>query len=557
MIVNKKKIIAVLLALLMVLSTAACAPKSRTSEKDGTKVSETTSAEQPSVNEPSDSRKISDVEHPERYGGVLDLVWMECNDTLDPMYSTGWASYYWSMYVYENPLARDVDGVIRPNVCEYELSDDGMTLKLWVRDGMTFHDGSPVEVEDVVASLDRAGKMVKNVQTYFTEKIADCVIEGNTVTYTFKEYSPRTIYYISADQNWCGIMPKEICEKYPDSPINKVEDAIGTGPYYVESYESNVCYHLKRYDGYKPINADYSGMAGPKMAYFDAINVWINFDNTSVSMAVLNGDYDTYTINREYFDVAAEKGLVQWKDPQYNIMGLFINTKGNRPVNDVNLRKAIVAALDFQQVIDMEFPSYTMNSNPMLGAVFATDVFESADWYGKSNPELAKQYLAKSSYKGEELVILVDKNNIILCQPLMESQLEAVGINCRLEYMDSNAAKEFYSNPMNEFDMFLQCYVANSFSPMVLSATVKSTFWDSEKKDELFAALETTIPGSEECAELWKELAQLWVDEAAVINIGTVTYEWTKPDDLVINMEGNTWRYFWNCYWEDPSKHMD
>ena len=483
---------------------------------------------------------------------------MECNDTMDPQYSTGWASYFWSMYVYENPLTRDADGIVRPNVCEYELSDDGLTLKLWVREGMTFHDGSPVEIEDVVASLERAGRLVKNVRTNFAERIASCEVADGIATYTFTDYRPLTMHYISSDQNWAAVLPKEICEKYPDSPISKVEDAIGTGPYYLADYESNVCYHMKRYDGYKPIDADYTGMAAPKKAYMDNINVWINFDTTSIAMAVLSGEYDMYTINPEYFPEAQKRGMVHWYDMQYNIMPLFFNTKGERPVNDINLRKAIAAAIDFEQVAALEFPdAYLMKSNPMSGDVYATDVFESADWYGESKPELAKEYLEKSDYDGQELVILIDKNNNSVCQPLMESQLEAVGINVRLEYMDSNAVKEFYSDPMNEYDMFLQNYVVNSFTPVSLSATAKNTFWKNEQKDEYFSALQKTIPGSPECLAIWKDLSELWVEDAAVVNLATITYQWTVPEDLVIQMEGHTWRYFWNCYWKNPSEHMD
>lgn len=559
---NMKSILALLLAAILVLSMSACASKpAEPVKEDAPATTEQTQTEQQPEEksaEETPAEQTSETPDAERYGGTLDLVWMECNDTMDPQYTTGWASYFWSMYVYENPLVRDADGVVRPNVCEYELSDDGLTLKLWVREGMTFHDGSPVEIEDVVASLERAGHLVKNVRTNFTERIASCEVEDGVVTYTFTDYLPLTMHYISSDQNWAAILPKEICEKYADSPINNVEDAIGTGPYYLDSYESNVCYHMKRYDGYKPIDAEYSGMAAPKMAYMDNINVWINFDSTSIAMSVLSGDYDMYTINPEYYPEASTRGLVQWSDMQYNILPLFFNTKGERPVNDINLRKAIAAALDFEEVAGVEFPeAYMMSSNPMSGEIYATDVFESADWYGESKPELAKEYLDKSDYDGQELVILIDKNNNSICQTLMESQLEAVGINVRLEYMDSNAAKEFYGDPMNEYDMFLQNYVVNSFTPVSISATAKNTFWGNEQKDEYFNELKTTVPGSPECLEIWNKLAELWVEDAAVVNLATITYQWTVPEDLVIQMEGHTWRYFWNCYWKNPSEHMD
>src|SRR5690606_20934706 len=50
----------------------------------------------------------------------------------------------------------DYDTVV-PQVAErYEMLDEGRTIRFTLREGATFHDGSPVTVEDVKWSLDRA-----------------------------------------------------------------------------------------------------------------------------------------------------------------------------------------------------------------------------------------------------------------------------------------------------------------------------------------------------------------------------------------------------------------
>ena len=65
---------------------------------------------------------------------------------LDPLKQTGIWKYPFTTCVYENALTRDTDNNICPGVCDFELSDDMLTLKLWVRENMVFHNGDPVEI---------------------------------------------------------------------------------------------------------------------------------------------------------------------------------------------------------------------------------------------------------------------------------------------------------------------------------------------------------------------------------------------------------------------------
>ena len=82
-----------------------------------------------------------------QYGGVLNLAWTgNGSDSLDPLYNTGWLTYIWATNVFETAISRDADGNFVPCVCNFELSEDRMTLKLWVRDGVTFHNGDPVTI---------------------------------------------------------------------------------------------------------------------------------------------------------------------------------------------------------------------------------------------------------------------------------------------------------------------------------------------------------------------------------------------------------------------------
>ena len=128
-----KKILLILLSILMLFSLVACGGGSNGEDgnEDGNEVAES------------------------KYGGHLNVVTGHTCNQIDYLVSLGTWGYNYATCVWENILTRDADYNIAPGVCEYELSDDMLTLKLWVRDGAKFHNGDDVDIYDIEASLDR------------------------------------------------------------------------------------------------------------------------------------------------------------------------------------------------------------------------------------------------------------------------------------------------------------------------------------------------------------------------------------------------------------------
>src|SRR5512141_2192707 len=61
--------------------------------------------------------------------------------------------------IYDTLLAEDANFKIQPQMAEYKISDDKLTYTFTLRDGLKWHDGTPVKAEDCVASLKRWGKV--------------------------------------------------------------------------------------------------------------------------------------------------------------------------------------------------------------------------------------------------------------------------------------------------------------------------------------------------------------------------------------------------------------
>ena len=118
---------------------------------------------------------------------------------IDPSKAGTW-HYVWNLGVYEPFLTRDLDNVIRPGLCDFELSEDMLTLKLKVRPNKFFHNGDAVEIEDVKASLERncINGVHGNSKKFVGAYIESMEIEGDTLTVKFTQYNEKTWLYLAS-----------------------------------------------------------------------------------------------------------------------------------------------------------------------------------------------------------------------------------------------------------------------------------------------------------------------------------------------------------------------
>src|ERR1700733_3819204 len=72
---------------------------------------------------------------------------------IDPGITTAYISRDHGYMVYNTLLAEDANFKIQPQMADWKVSDDKLTYTFTLRDGLKWHDGTPVTAEDCVASL--------------------------------------------------------------------------------------------------------------------------------------------------------------------------------------------------------------------------------------------------------------------------------------------------------------------------------------------------------------------------------------------------------------------
>ena len=554
-----KKLIALLLAAMMMLSLAAACGNDAPAETPTTPT--TPAPTTPAPTTPTTPAPTEPAKDP-KYGGDLVLANTSVSTTFDGHNTVNSGDEVIMMSVYETALVTGADGKVYPLVCDYEYAEDGLTLKLTVREGKKFSNGEPVTIEDVVASWKRAAYKGGSFAQKVMNDVTDIKVEGNSATFTFSRMNVAMMQEISDPRGPGYIMPAEICEKYADGKIiDKMEDVIGSGPYVLTSYQPDVANTVSRNENYVPtVIEGATGPAAPRMAYMDTITWATNTDAASRTAAMIAGDYHAGGILTEMQSYAEQVGLKanmlhnQWTH------AIFFNlseANADSPVQDVNFRKAFRAALDMEAIALSIFNGekrYELQASPIptYNTTYYNTILEDTEWNIK-DVELAKEYLAKTDYNGEPIKWLVSSGSAYYRAAMAAiPMLEEVGINIDLWAVDGGSHGGLRADPNAGHDIGAwetQKAVANPVTQSTLVAGTVAGWWENDKKTELITTMQNNPTGSDASVAAYEEFCHLLTDEVPWIGFCTgITKSYTTAD-LQLNYEG-VYAYYWNAYFE-------
>ena len=568
-----KRIIALILALVMTMALVACGGDKPTSSTPTNPSNPTTSTPatpgtstpaEPTLTKAEQLKK----DNADKYGGEMVVVFAGQSPTMD-MHSSNAGSLYvnrFGLHIWEGLLCVDANGKTYPLICDYEISPDGCTYTLTLRD-RHFSNGKKITTEDIEASLRRYVGMYTQTQSGF-EKIwkgTTWKIEGDQIIFQTENFNINFQTILQSVSGNFKIMPKEICEKYaPDwstgtydeatgltygcktvKEINVEADCIGSGPYMLESWTGDGQIILVRNENYEIIaegNEDAIGAAAPRMAYLDKIIFSANADTSSQTAATLAGEYDIGSVQSDMWDTALSMGLKRWDAGTSWTHGIFFNlheTNADSPIANVNVRKAIRAVIDCnaallavcggrQERVVLD-PYSVLKSN----ASYASNLMEDNE-YNIKDVNKAKEYLAAAGYNGEPIVYLTHASgNFYKAAMAIVPMMEAAGMKVELMVVDNGSHTAMRKDPATGHDIGCWEVQKNEENPVLHSTFVTGTqgWWSSPAKDAAIAIMKTTTTGSAESIAAYNDYLQAVVDEVPYILFGhLVGYVWTQGD---------------------------
>ena len=176
------------------------------------------------------------------YGGSVTVGIAQELDSLDPHRAVSAGVGEVLFNVFEGLVKASSDGEVREAVAsDYQISEDGLTYTFTLREGVTFHNGDPVTVEDVVYSLERCAGSENDgtaLITAFSNVTQVRAVDERHVELTLAQPSLEFLYALTA-----AIIPAGSGDTIAQTPV-------GTGPFQFVSYAPQDSLVIQRYEGY-------------------------------------------------------------------------------------------------------------------------------------------------------------------------------------------------------------------------------------------------------------------------------------------------------------------
>jgi peptide/nickel transport system substrate-binding protein len=319
--------------------------------------------------------------------------------------------------VFEGLTRFAADGSIVAGLAEsWEISEDGLTYTFKLRGGVTFHDGTTMDAEDVKFSLDRINAADSaNAQKALYAAISSVeVVDPLTVKLTLSEPNGNMLFNLAWGD--AVIVAPESIETIKQMPI-------GTGAFKFVGWVQSDRIDLARNDAY------WGTPAKLETATFRFIS-----DPTAAFAAMMAEDVD-------YFSAfPAPENLPQFEaDPRFQVLvgsteGETILSTNNRlaPFDNKLVRQAIAFAIDRSAIIDGAMFGY----GTPIGTHFAPHHPAYVDLTAGSayDPEKAKALLVEAGLPDgfETTLYLPPPSYARRGGEIIASQLAAVGITAQI-----------------------------------------------------------------------------------------------------------------------------
>jgi peptide/nickel transport system substrate-binding protein len=362
---------------------------------------------------------------------------------VDPIWTTAYITRNHGYMVYDTLFAMDARGEIRPQMVDrFDVSPDKLTYTMILRDGLSWHDGTPVTAEDCAASIKRwaAKDSMGQKMLSFVKDVQ--VVNPKTFRITLKEQTGLVLSALGKpSSNVPFMMPKRVADTDPNTQIS---DFTGSGPFVFKRDEwkpGDKAVYVK-FAQYKPRPEPPSGLAGGKVAKVDRVEWRAISDHQTAINALLAGEID-------YIE-SPPHDLYPVLKKDANIKLVNLNPLGNqytfrfntlsKPFDNAKVRQAVLYALnqeDFLKAVIGD-PAYYKVCKSLFPCGTPLESTKGLEGLLESNFEKSKALLKEAGYDGTPIVLMHSTDLAVLANlaPVAKSLMEKGGFKVDMQSMD-------------------------------------------------------------------------------------------------------------------------
>ncbi len=363
--------------------------------------------------------------------------------SLDPVWTTADITRNFSLAVYDTLFGYDAEFKAQPQMVEgYTTEGGGKQWDLSLRDGLKFHDGTPVLARDCIATIRRWAKRYPMGQALMARADELSAVSDKVIRFRLKR--PFPLLPEALAEPYCAIMPERLAKT---DAFEQVKEAVGSGPLKFVASEripgQRVVFD-KNPDYVPRSNGKPSFSAGPKVVYIDRV-VW-NFvqDPSTASAALAQGEVDWW--KNPTIDLIPQlkrnKDLVITVKDRTGEIGCLRFNHLFPPFDNAAIRRVVLSAMDQKEVMTAVAgaePSLIKTDVKLFvpGTPMASTVGVEIT-RGPKNLDKIKKDLAGAGYKGERVVVLAASTilTIFAEAQVATDVLQRIGMNIDLQTME-------------------------------------------------------------------------------------------------------------------------
>lgn len=447
-------------------------------------------------------------------GSIVVGIPQDLEDSLDPHKSVAAGTKEVLFNIYEGLVKPDEQGNYIDAVAQsHTISEDGKTYTFTLREGVKFHNGADVTVDDVKYSIERCAGITDGTEPLiaaFSNVDNVQIPDEKTISIILKEADTEFLAYLIA-----AVIPRD-AENLDTQPV-------GTGPFMYESRSPQENIKMKKFP-------DYWDKENP--AYLDEVTFKIVTDSNAIVTGLKGGSLDMVArLDSTQSSQLKDGDFTIYEGGMNLVQALYLNN-AEAPLDDVKVRQALCYAVNRQDVLDMIADGKgTIIGSSMFPAFEKYYMPELAEKYSQDEAK-AKELLAEAGYPdGFDLTITVPSNyqqHVDTAQILVE-QLKQIGVNAKIQMVewdswlsDVYTDRKFQSTVVGVDAAYLS---GRALLERFTSDSSKNFInFSNEEYDKLYEQVKKSTDDEEQIA-LYKQMETILADDAANVYIQDMASE--------------------------------
>ncbi len=391
------------------------------------------------------------------------------SDSLDPQHTTAAISWQVFSQIYDTLIGRNMNLEFEPIIAEsYEAAADGLSYTFKIREGLSFHDGTPVNAEAVKFTFDRVidPKTAAPSASWVDAIESTDAVDEYTVRMNLNKVFSPLLGNISIA--YFGILSPAAVEKYGD---DFGKNPVGSGPFKFKEWVPGERITLSRNEEYVNFRSYNDNKGAP---YLEEL-VYRNMPEEQTQVAAMEtGEINLIATPAQQisrFDGKSDYTLLK-PDQSTSISFIefsIVDTNGKldymAPFDDLKVRQAVAYAIDADTIIDRILQGTAVRNYGLMptGNWGYTPDIEQFGYH--FDPDKANQLLDEAGWvkngdvrekDGKKLEVVFWTWNATTQERIaqvIQGQLAEVGLNAKLETMEVATVLARLSENSSQMDL--------------------------------------------------------------------------------------------------------